>query len=240
MKNELKSIEDELLELIPDPLNNMLWYKDISSLDHIEDLLYRRSTILNHLFRANLSEEDVNRFKNVNRRLHDLTEKMYRRTANMYRTLLSMPKEEDFDDDIMLEARMQFICEEEGDVLKLNDDDYYGSRFLDMNAIISVYNENCVKMPIARLTVPFDPRNVASMSDTDLGIINKLDDGESWNEAPLDIGAFRDIVICNAAHVICNHMPFSIPDMLRMNDFWIDITSTVQHITTMEGKPLEI
>lgn len=238
MKNELTIIENELLELIPDPLNNPSWYKRFAFPDNIENLLERRCVILNNLFKAHLSSEDVTRFEHVNRRLYDLTEKMYKRMAGMYRTLLSMPKDQDFDDDIVIEANLRFICEEEDDVLRLDDDDYYGSRFLEMNAILSVFNDNLVKTPIAWEVVPYNPRHVESMSDTELGVVNDLDDGESWNDAPLNIDAFKDIVICNAAHVICDHMHFSIPDMLRMNDFWIDIQSTVQHITTLDGKHL--
>lgn len=238
MKNELTAIENDLLVLIPDPLHHLNWYTRFNTPNSIEDLLYRRRAILNDLFLAHLSSKDVAKFEKVNRRLDDMTEKMYRRLANMYRTLLAMPKDQDFDDDIVITAEMQFICEQKKDVLKLDDDDYYGSRFLDMNSIMSVFCKDMVKMPIAWEIAPYNPKHDASMSDAELGVVNILDDGESWNDAPLNIDAFKDIVICNAAHVICDHMPYSIPDMLRMNCFWIDVKSTVQHITSMDGKHL--
>ena len=59
MNNELKAIEYELLALLPDPLQNQSWYMHLSSTVRIEELLYRRRTILNKLFMAYLSNEDV-------------------------------------------------------------------------------------------------------------------------------------------------------------------------------------
>ncbi len=45
-------------------------------------------------------------------------------------------------------------------------------------------------------------------------IVNVLDDGRSWSEGYLRHPKLSDIVICHAAHDICDHKSYSIPDLL--------------------------
>ena len=44
------------------------------------------------------------------------------------------------------------------------------------------------------------------------------------------------IVVCHAVHDICTHKPYSIPDLLRLNDFWVEAHLVCQHIIDQNGK----
>lgn len=63
-----------------------------------------------------------------------------------------------------------------------------------------------------------------------------FDDGVSWNEPPFyGHPEFDDIIICHAMHNLSGHMLYSIPDILRLNDFWAEVHLTFQSITTQDG-----
>ena len=46
----------------------------------------------------------------------------------------------------------------------------------------------------------------------------------------------EDICICHAVHDICTHKPYSIPDLLRMNDFWVEAEVTFQHFASQTNE----
>ena len=46
----------------------------------------------------------------------------------------------------------------------------------------------------------------------------------------------HDVVVCHAVHDICTHKPYSIPDLLRLNDFWVEAHLVCQHIIDQNGK----
>ena len=56
--------------------------------------------------------------------------------------------------------------------------------------------------------------------------------------------SFRDspkvahIKVCYALHALCSHMNWSIPDVLRINDFSIEVKLTVQQFSDQEKNRL--
>ncbi len=64
-----------------------------------------------------------------------------------------------------------------------------------------------------------------------------LDDNLSWNnDYPfIGRGEFEDINICYAVHNLTDHLGYSIPDLIRLNDFWAEVRLTVQSITEQDG-----
>ena len=66
-----------------------------------------------------------------------------------------------------------------------------------------------------------------SATDNDQECSNDLDDGNSWAEGPLVHPKLSQITICYALHALCTHMNWSIPDVLRINDFSIEVKLTV-------------
>ena len=74
------------------------------------------------------------------------------------------------------------------------------------------------------------------MSDNQLGCINDLEDGTTWAEGWLGHPKLKHICMCHAVHSLVCHHVFSIPDMLRINDFWVEASIKVQHITDQTSK----
>lgn len=77
-----------------------------------------------------------------------------------------------------------------------------------------------------------------SATDKDLECSNDLDDGNSWAEGPLVHPKLSQITICYALHALCTHMNWSIPDVLRINDFSIEVKLTVQQFSDQEKNRL--
>ena len=89
------------------------------------------------------------------------------------------------------------------------------------------------------LAKSIEPDDNPSMSDAELGFADDFDDGSTWAEGWLDHPAFKHICICHAVHDICTHKSYSIPDLLRMNDFWCEVKITHQHIVEQDGSRRE-
>ena len=51
----------------------------------------------------------------------------------------------------------------------------------------------------------------------------------------VEIKEIDDIVICHAVHQLTDHQLYSIPDLLRLNDFWAEVNLTIQSITDQKG-----
>ena len=50
------------------------------------------------------------------------------------------------------------------------------------------------------------------------------DDGTNWNLDYLDNQAFDKFCICHLLHSLHSHEHYSLPDILRMDDFWTDVS----------------
>ena len=82
-----------------------------------------------------------------------------------------------------------------------------------------------------------DPNPYGSRFAPMLDILDDfLDDGASWNEVPLNRAEFKEINICHAVHDLICHKNYSIPDLLCMNDFWVEVNILHQHIVDRDGK----
>lgn len=54
--------------------------------------------------------EEVARMEQVDARLRDLTQRMYRRSAELYRKVLTATYDETFDVDVMVEGSLTYCC----------------------------------------------------------------------------------------------------------------------------------
>lgn len=65
----------------------------------------------------------------------------------------------------------------------------------------------------------------------------KLDNDLNWNNDFPFIGCeeFKNIKICYAVHNLTDHLGYSIPDLIRLNDFWCEVRLTLQSITEQNG-----
>ena len=183
------------------------------------------------------TSEEIIRLKQVNSLLDELTKKMYHRTASLYRTLLSSYRDEEFDDDYeilgTLKCNVDYDSEDGsyGTVLKLENDEFYGSDFGYMIALINGMqdSENIVECHIG-----YKETHTLNMSEKELNCYDYWDDGISWNEGQLNRKELEHICICYATHVICVHNEYSLSDLLRLNDFWVEVQIKCQHFISQK------
>lgn len=216
---------------------SVLSQRDIRSMmqniKKIKELLYVRQTLLNELFFA--ASDEFIRLKQVNSLLDELTKKMFHRTVSLYRALLSSYRDKEFDDDYEIEGTLKCNVDYDsedgsyGTVLKLENDEFYGSDFGYMIALINGMqdSENIVECHIG-----YKEMHTLSMSNEELDCYDHWDDGVSWNEGELNRKELEHICICYAMHAICVHNEYSLPDLLRLNDFWIDALVKCQHFAS--------
>ena len=170
--------------------------------------------------------------------LYELTQKTYKRTRRLYRSLLKDKKDPSFDDDYNIEGILRYVYNDEESVLQLEDDEYYASDFNYMLEFLTYLIDKSRNIPkaIENTSILYNPEHTPNITDEELDCVDTLNDGQTWAEGCLQIPEFKTICICHAVHDICLHKPYSIPDLLRMNDFWIEVQLTCQHIINQSGK----
>ncbi|WP_438872095.1 hypothetical protein [Paramuribaculum intestinale] len=166
------------------------------------------------------SDENVFRFKAVNERLFTLTRQLHDRVKALESRLPLVMDCPEFDDDYELEGTLRYCFNSDDSVLKLEDDCEYGSDFTLMIKLIADLGDGTVEENIECVHCSSTP----------------LDDGQSWNEYPFSgRREFADIIICHTVHQLTDHQLYSIPDLIRLNDFWAEAKLTIQSITEQDG-----
>lgn len=238
MKDMLEEIEPRILSITGNPFAPFYrheWTDEAAKVAEVEALMSERQYLMNQLFFLHKSPAEIERFKELNSRLKDLTDKVYKRTGEIYRRLLDAPVDPDFDDDIEVEGIIKYDCDSRTDVLRLEDDDFYGSDFDAMLSILDSLQEE-IGLPDFVSVNPNTynwPNLHSGMSDEELRLTNDLDDGTTWDE--YRIPELEDTIVCHAVHDLTDHRSFSIPDFLRMNSFWCEVKTITQHIVESDG-----
>ena len=216
---EIKILEDKIKAITGSDIDaSDGWRDDTEKREAVKNLLQQRQHRLNEMFIAD--ECSLSHFKAVNNRLYSLTYQLLERIKAALKVLPSVMTDKDFDDDFNLEGTLRFTFNGEESVLKLEDDSRYGSDFILMIKLISDISHGHYEENIEE----FYPHS------------ELLDDGISWNEYPFrGRKEFEDIIICHAVHQLTDHKLYSIPDLLRLNDFWAEVNLTIQSITDQKG-----
>ena len=196
-------------------------------------LLRQRSDLLNEMFEC--TPKEVEAFAKVNTLLNDLTKKMHAKALSLYRALLTEGYDPDFDDDIVIDGTLRFVFSDEASYYcrEEADPNPYGSRFAPMLDILYDIHEDTPECAFCK--VSYELRHKPDMPAEEFGLDDFLDDGASWNEVPLNRAEFKEINICHAVHDLICHKNYSIPDMLSMNDFWVEVNILHQHIVDRDG-----
>ena len=181
----------------------------------LKNLFYIRQYILNYLFIAN--EQNLSRLQNISNHLKYLSEKLFSRVKDIANKINLICDDPDFTDDYEIEGTLKFNYNDESSVLKLDDDHYYGSDFSFMLQAISLYYDEKHRYNSIIEITPKRENN---------------DDRHNWNISSLK---FPNLNICYAAYCIVEHYDYSIPDLIRMNDFWAEVKFTEQSITDQKG-----
>ena len=230
LKDELIKVEGLIKDACPAfDVNGM----SCKEKDYLRALLMERKHLLNRMLLCTPAE--VARMKDVNARLFDLTTRLHEKTYSLYRALLQASYDPDFDDDIMIEGRLTYIVDSWDDVdsvLSMAEDEEYGSDFKWMMGLIYSLSEMKELYACARTFTSYNPKDRPDMTANELHLTNELDDGQSWNHH----GIFKDICVCHAIYSLTDVNLFSYPDVLRMNDFWCEVTVTHQLLMDLKGE----
>ena len=244
LKYELLKLEKRILRITGDPLATSRkyrkfyrWASNKNAVERVQELINDRSYILHLLFEKHCTPSEVARLEKVNELLLDLTNRTYKRTASLARQILSAPREE-LDDDLTVEGKLVPEFDLPSSVLRLEDDSYYGSDFVRMAAILQETEEYQPGMADVHCYLNQIENYTPATTDEQLGCANTMDDGTTWAEAWLRIPPLEHIIICHALHALVTHMNWSIPDVLRINDYKIEVTLTVQQFADQERNRL--
>lgn len=220
MKQELLQIESRIIELVGSDLE-LFSYDELSKeqKEEVKRLLRVRRDILNEMFQP--TEANLARFCKVNEELYRLTMALDERVKKFISKKELLFDSLDFDDDYELEGTLKYVFNDKTSICCLTDDNYYGSNFAVMIKILyEVYAHSGIES-IVTLNEHRGP----------------LDDGVSWDEYPFNrFPEFKDFIICYAVHDLTDHKLYSIPDLLRLNDFWSEVEFKVQSITNQDGQ----
>ena len=146
LRRHLLSVEILIKELVGD--DPYLFYSsrthNYEKFERVESLIELRLLILNKMFDA--TDSEVYRFEKLNALLLELTNQMYARTCLLYRNTLRNADyswEDDYEVEGTLSCHPEYDKDNSNqhDTLRLEEDDYYGSDFAYMAALICEYEE---------------------------------------------------------------------------------------------------
>lgn len=229
-RNIVAEIEEKIFDLFIEKYEERL--DRLKSYPEDEDwmLLYLsiRDYVLSKMFAFHCSEAEVRRFEEQNSLLKHMTEDMYAKTGEVFRHILDRPLGMDLD-DIEIMGTVGYWADDGENVLRMEEDDFYGSDFEHMIPIIeSMEGLFCKEIVSCRPHWKADNSQSSAMTDEELWLVDDLDDGTSWAEGHMRHPKLDHILMCYATHVIVSHCRFSIPDFLRMKSFVTNVEVRLQ------------
>ena len=228
LRNYVRDLESDILRIIgnQNEASDLVKRTPPSKIREVSFLLAYRCSALNTMFYDHCSDNEIKQFAAINEHIYNATRHMYERTKMAKDFLQTMPTHEN-DSDIWIESKLQFWCDDASAVSMFAEDEYYGSDFSNMIAILSTIDRDYYHREgfeqIYSHTEIIDGKVVVRDD-----IVNFLDDGRSWAEGDLRHKKLSPIVICHAVHDICDHKNYSIPDLLRMNSFEVCVDIKIQ------------
>lgn len=215
----LQNVEQRVKKIVNCDLDYSPFLRYLSENEHdvIDLLMGIRYVVLNEMM-LHPTPAEVERFRYQNDKLFKLTQEYYAQCRNMWRTLFHTPYKVDDRYCYEVEGVLRFEYGDDDAVVKLENDDYYGS---DFQYMIHLQDELIYKMD-SLLNGVFGPF-VGATEDGYKQINNMLDDGDSWDECSLHKPEFADICVCYAMHALHTHQDYCLPDILRMDDFVVNV-----------------
>ena len=161
---------------------------------------------------------EVMRIDKLNDQLKAITRQMHERVAIVNEDAAKIFVDGNFE----VEGRLNYNPNAAGAILQMENDDYFGSDFAKIHKVIDMLFDQGY--------LPIKCADFVRASD----LVNDFDDGR-WETAYEDwqpqANKFKYINICFAIHSLNAYHPYSIPDILRMNNF--DVTMTIKKVMTM-------
>ncbi len=232
MRKRVQNIEERLKSIINEkPDGHSLWYRSERKCLQIEKLVWKRKELLDKMFTG--TPDEVTRMEQVNTLLLELTDKLHARTEELYRKTMATAYDPEFDNDIDVKGTIKFVMDGSESILPMNNEDYYGSDFISILDIIdSLYSKGLLHGQEIEYSYCLCPPSKyrPDMSREELRAADNLNDGSTWYR-PYQPAAekLKHLCICHAIYDLSMGKPYSIPDILRMNDFWVEVNVKHQH-----------
>ena len=232
LRERVQKIEEKMKTITNSKtLNHYPWYCSQRKCVQMEKLIWKRKELLNEMLVG--TPEEVERMEQVNTLLLELTNKLHTRTEDLYRKTMSIIYDVAFDNDIDVEGTIKFEMNGPNSVMPLSNDDYYCSDFITILEIIdSLYAKGflqCKEIEYSYCLLPPDKYHL-DMTREELRAVDNLNDGSTWYRSCQPAAdKFDHLCICHAIHDLSMHKPYSIPDILRMNDFTVEVAVKHQH-----------
>ena len=217
----LQNVEQRVKRIVNCDLDYSPFLRYLSENEHdvIDLLMGIRYVVLNEMM-LHPTPAEVERFRYQNDKLFKLTQEYYAQCRNMWRTLFHTPYKVDDRYCYEVEGVLRFEYGDDDAVVKLENDDYYGS---DFQYMIHLQDELIYKYKMDSLLNGVFGSFVGATEDGYKQINNMLDDGDSWDECSLHKPEFADICVCYAMHALHTHQDYCLPDILRMDDFVVKV-----------------
>ena len=217
----LQNVEQRVKRIVNCDLDYSPSLRYLSENEHdvIDLLMGIRYVVLNEMM-LHPTPAEVERFRYQNDKLFKLTQEYYAQCRNMWRTLFHTPYKVDDRYCYEVEGVLRFEYGDDDAVVKLENDDYYGS---DFQYMIHLQDELIYKYKMDSLLNGVFGSFVGATEDGYKQINNMLDDGDSWDECSLHKPEFADICVCYAMHALHTHQDYCLPDILRMDDFVVKV-----------------
>ncbi len=194
-------------------------------LPHIDEKNWKLLEALIEVRQATLDEmmlptkEEVEMMSRLNDKLLDLTHQLYAKVAEMWMVMNNSGLAT--DNDYCVEGAFDYEWDEEDVVLKLDNDNWYGSNFNYMLWLLGDFDrkDRHTMNHIHEVLQNFGMSEEQAKKDC----IDFLDDGDTWTDGALWKPAFNDITVCYMLQAVCCHFHYSLADVLRMDNFRIDV-----------------
>lgn len=242
LRERVQKVEEKLRSIVGCPVAK--WFTTHRSQREYEkliNLLNQRRMLLDKMFVA--TPEEVERMEQVNNRLFDLTNMMFARTEELYHKAMGSTYDPAFDNDTYVEGSLKFVMNEmndDGSILPMSNEDYYCSDFVLAFEVIScLYAHNYLRREEIEESYCYCPANTykVDMSRKELRVADNLNDEQSWYHANMPAAdKLSHLCICHAIYDLNMHKPYSIPDILRMNDFSVEVAVKHQHFANQFGR----
>ena len=213
LKEKVEKIESEILALTDD--GTACCVSDDKGA-YLAKLIEERKDTLDALFQATPNE--VMRMDKLNDQLKAITRQMHERVAIVNEDAAKIFVDGNFE----VEGRLNYNPNAAGAILQMENDEYFGSDFAKIHQVIDMLFDQGY--------LPIKCADFVRASD----LVNDFDNGK-WETAYEDwqpkADKFKYINICFAIHSLNAYHPYSIPDILRMNNF--DVTVTIKKVVAM-------
>ena len=208
LKEKVAQIESEIL-LLTDGGTARCVSDDKGA--YLVKLIEERKETLDALFQA--TPDEVMRMDKLNDQLKSITRQMHERVAIVNEDTSKIFVDGNFE----VEGNLNYNPNATDAIIQMENDEYYDSNFAKIHQVIDMlFGLGFFTVKCADFVRPSD-------------LVNDFDNG-NWETGYEDwqpqAEKFKYINICFAIHSLNAYHPYSIPDILRMNNF--DITVTIK------------